>query len=213
MSDPNIQLMTEIRDEWGAQISRACQASSVRPEFIAALVAGESGGKVDAKRFEPAVLHALWEVLLGRKKNFGSILRSDLLVYALPAAIPASFSASDGRVALAPLLTPALERIDNLSTSWGLTQIMGYQVLERYSGIASTEDLILPARSLVLTLRLLAQFALQFELGLSTDFSDLFACWNTGSPAGKTADPEYIPRGLARMEIYAQLPPPAEAST
>lgn len=210
--DPNVQLMTEIRSEWGPEIAWACQNSSVQPEFLAALIANESGGKADAKRFEPNVLIDLWEVLLQRKTAYGSIGRNDLLLYALPGAIPAiSRSDVSGLDSIAAIFAPAFQRIDNLATSWGLTQVMGYHVLENWSGIVRTEDLILPSRALPFTLRMLARFSLKFGLNLATDAAELFDCWNTGEPNGKTADPEYKPRGLSRMGLYAQLPtsPPA----
>ena len=196
-----LKLMTEIRDEWGEVIAATCRASSIPPPFIAALIAEESGGKIDAKRFEPGTLHALWEVIMGRKADFGTISREDILLYALPVPAPPLNNLDT----LAKLFKP----IDDLASSWGLTQIMGYHVLERCSGIVTTLDLTLPGRSLPLTLRLLAQFALRFQLNLAKEFSEMFSCWNTGEPNGKTADPQYIPRGLARMALYAQLPPPA----
>jgi hypothetical protein len=197
--DPNIELMTEIRDKWSDVIDSTCRASSIPPAFIASLIAEESGGKIDAKRFEPGVLHSLWSVLMGRAASLGSIGRRDLLLYVMPT----------GTTIVDNIETVAkfFAGIDDLATSWGLTQIMGYHVLERWTGIVTTLDLALPARSLPLTLRLLAQFALRFQLSLAKDFSEMFSCWNTGEPNGKTADPEYIPRGLARMAIYGQLPP------
>lgn len=201
--DPNAQLMAEIRDQWGDEISQACQASSVQPAFLAALIANESGGIVDAKRFEPGVLHALWEVLLGRKATYGSISRNDLFLYALPGSVPAI---SGDRASITVLFSTALERVDDLATSWGLTQVMGYHVLEVTSGLQTTSDLLIPPKSLSYTLRLLAQFALRFDLDLSKDISELFDCWNTGEPHGQTADPQYTSRGLSRMAIYAALP-------
>ena len=194
-----LNLLTEIRGEWGDVIAATCRASSIPESFLAALVAEESGGKIDAKRFEPGVLHEIWDVIMGRKPAFGSIPREAILLYALPVPAPPLNNIET----LAKLFKP----IDDLASSWGLTQIMGYHVLERWTGIATTLDLTLPARSLPLTLRLLAQFALRFQLNLAKDFSEMFSCWNTGEPNGKTADPEYIPRGLARMALYAQLPP------
>src|SRR5216684_9160825 len=75
------ELMQFVKSVWYTTIMGACEASSIPPAFLAALIAGESGGKNDAKRFEPAVLHALWEVLLGRKAAFGSIGRADLVAF------------------------------------------------------------------------------------------------------------------------------------
>jgi hypothetical protein len=48
MTDPNIALMNTIRAKWGASIDAACALSSVKPEFLAALIANESGGNPDA---------------------------------------------------------------------------------------------------------------------------------------------------------------------
>lgn len=211
-TDPQLELklMTEIRDEWGSIIAWVCRNSSVSPAFLAALIAEESGGKPDEKRFEPGVLHALWEVLLGREEAYGSIGRGDLLLYVLPKSVPAI---SNDLAAVITLFSAAFHRVDNLATSWGLTQVMGYHVLEGSFGLQSTDDLILPSRQLPVTLRLLAQFAIHFKLNLAADYGALFTCWNTGRPDGKTADPEYASRGLARMQIYAQLPPAPEATS
>jgi hypothetical protein len=203
--DLNLQLMTEIRDQWGGNISAACQASSVPPAFLAALVANESGGKPDAKRFEPNVLADLWQVLLGRKATYGSIIRADLYLYALPEAVP---QLSRAEPAIDAIFSATFQRIDGLATSWGLTQVMGYHVLERLSSLQHAEDLIVPSNCLPQTVRMLAQFAVDFSLSLAADFQQLFACWNTGKPNGKTADPDYVSRGLARMRLYSQLPPP-----
>ena len=203
--DLNVQLMSEIRDQWSGEIYRACQASSVPPAFLAALVANESGGKKDAKRFEPNVLADLWQVLLGRKGTYGSIIRADLYLYALPEALP-QLSRSDP--AIDAIFSAAFQRIDGLATSWGLTQVMGYHVIERLSTLQRAEDLTDPSNCLPYSVRLLANFAIEFGLSLASDFQQMFACWNTGKPNGKTADPDYVSRGLARMRLYSQLPPP-----
>ena len=63
---------------------RSSAASSVPASFLGALVANESGGNVLAKRFEPAVLAHLWEVLLGRKAAYGTIGRTDLVAFVQP---------------------------------------------------------------------------------------------------------------------------------
>jgi len=52
----------------------------------------------------------------------------------------------------------------------------------------------------------LADFAARNTLDLTRDFSQLFDCWNTGRPHAPTADPQYIPNGLRRMELYKALP-------
>jgi len=200
------QLMAEIRDEWGATIGVACQASSVPPAFLAALVANESGGDPNASRFEPGVLAAIWQVLLGRKATYGSIGRDDLLLYVLPGSVPAI---SGDPAAVAALFSGAFKRVGDLATSWGLTQVMGYHVLEETAGVTLTEDLAIFSKALPATLRLLSQFAQRFGLDLTKDFRELLTCWNTGEPNGKTADPDYVDKGIRRMGIYAQFEPAA----
>ncbi len=192
------ELMQFVKSVWYTTIMGACEASSIPPAFLAALIAGESGGKNDAKRFEPAVLHALWEVLLGRKAAFGSIGRADLVAFVsglsdIPAATPTI------------LPTDSYQRLDSLATSWGLTQIMGYHVLERTMD-RSVDSLRNPTQGLLVSNKLLTIFAVHFQLDVAKDFEQLFRCWNTGQPDGKTFDPAYVNNGLTRMAIWTSLP-------
>lgn len=183
--DPNIALMQSIEEKWGVAISAACKSSSVPPEFVAALIANESGGDPTKDRFEPGVLTSLWQVLMGRSGSFGSIKLADLLLFAAGRSLNSSFLA-----------------IDNLATSWGLTQIMGYEGIA--FGVPIT-DLQMPATSLGITLRMLGQFASRFQLDMTRDFDEMFRCWNSGRPHAVTSDPNYSPNGLARMAIYKGL--------
>jgi hypothetical protein len=190
-------LMQSIKTQWGGTIVAACASSSVPPAFVAALIAGESGGDTNAKRFEPGVLARLWEVLLGRKAAFGSIGRTDLVLYVTNlGALTAVRTPGD-------LPADAFQRVDALATSWGLTQIMGYHAIEFHSTVAS---LTLPLVHLSTALNLLTQFAHRFQLDVTKDFEELFRCWNTGEPDGKTFDPAYVNNGLTRMAVWTSLP-------
>jgi len=206
------ELMQSIKAKYGAAIAAAVAggasampASSVPPSFLAALIANESGGDANARRFEPGVLSALWQVLLGRKAAYGSIGARDLIQFL-------TGGAAASMVAAQSLPADAFQRLDALATSWGLTQIMGYEVLMlQYSAIFSavvrgTVSLKDTDLSLRLTIKMLADFAQRWNLSLSTDADRLFDCWNTGRPHAVTADPNYIPQGLARMKIYEALP-------
>ena len=82
------------------------------------------------------------------------------------------------------------------ATSWGLTQIMG----EDYDGVPSV--LANPAVNLLTAVDLLEEFMHRFQL-LPTEFERLFKCWNTGSPVGRTYDPNYVANGLARIAAYS----------
>jgi hypothetical protein len=193
------QLMQSIKEKWSTSILAAAGVSSVPAAFLAALIANESGGDANAKRFEKNVLATLWEVLLGRKANYGSIGRTDVVGYIAdlpPGAIHA------------PSVLPAdaFQRVDALATSWGLTQIMGYHVLEPDISLGSLENVKSGPGNLLGATRLLAQFAHRYQLDLATDFPPLFACWNTGAPdPAKTFDSHYVSNGLERMKLYAQL--------
>jgi hypothetical protein len=210
VNDPDAVLMSMIHQKWGPEIAQACSVrgtwnvSAIPQAFLAALVANESGGNPDARRFEKGVLAALWEVLAGRSAAYGSIHRSELVAYV---TVPPLSDPPAGGIPAA--VTAALLRLDGLATSWGLTQIMGYEALAMNTPIA---NLKWPNASLLWTLRMLRDFEHRWKLPDGVDCEEMFRCWNTGRPHAPTADPNYVPRGLARMKIYAALlgdvPPP-----
>lgn len=178
--------MQNIKTLWGAAIDAAAGVSSVPASFLAALIGNESGGNPAAKRFEPKVLLALWEVLLARKAAYGSIGRGDLVNF------------------LASMQVDAFQRLDSLATSQGLTQIMGYEAISFHlDSAAALQD---PAKELVITTKMLAEYAQRDQFDLAVDFSEMFDCWNTGRPHAPTFDPQYIPNGLARKAVYEALP-------
>jgi|SRR5579884_995801 hypothetical protein len=208
------ELIAKIHAEAGELIADACRSSSVKPEFLAALIANETGaqfseggllGASHARRFEKAVLAALWEVLMGRKAAYGSIGRKDLLLYLLSGKVARDGAGEGPSTVPAAIPADSLLRLDRLASSAGLTQVMGYHVLEEASGCDSVEDLTVPARALRESIRLLAEFAQRYQLDLAAEFPPLFTCWNTGSPNGKTFDPGYVANGLRRMQLYKDL--------
>jgi len=66
-------------------------------------------------------------------------------------------------------------------------------------------DLLEPRFHYHLANQLLAEFAESYQLDLAREFGELFHCWNTGRPDGRTTDPAYVEKGLTRMEIYREL--------
>jgi hypothetical protein len=207
VNDTNeVALMTRIRSAWGTAIAQACAASSVPPSFLAALIANESGGNANARRFEKGVLDSLWEVLLGRAPAYGSLKRDDLLRFIQPPALPpvgSSVTVATATVGGAPQLPDSMQRLDSLATSYGLTQVMGYEAITFHlDGVTRLQD---PDGELPISLNMLADFARRFGLDLAADFPEMFDCWNTGRPHRPTADPQYIPNGLARKAIYEGL--------
>ena len=195
---PEETLMQTIKTRWGAAIEDACHTSSVPPAFLAALVANESGGNPDAKRFEPHVLAALWEVLQGRKATFGSIGRADLLAYICSVFGPSNQPGAEA-------IRAALQRLDGLASSWGVTQVMGYHVISRTITLTA-DQLANPAIALPLSIKMLADFAQRFQLDVTREFDLLFACWNCGHPdPSDTFDKNYCAKGVARMQLYEKL--------
>jgi hypothetical protein len=184
------ELMQSIKTKWGDLLDSACKTSSVPPAFLAALVANESGGNPDAKRFEPGVLAQLFAVLLNRKAFYGSIARDNIIAFAQGVSVTVNMQ--------------FIVALDQLSTSWGLVQVMGYEAIALHTnGVAALQS---PASEMAVATRMLADFSRRYQLDLAKDFSELFGCWNTGRPHSPTADPNYIPNGLARMELYRALP-------
>ena len=188
----DLELMQDIKTRFGAVIAAACSVSSVPPAFIAALIANESGGNVNAKRFEHTVLAALWEVLLGRKAAYGSIARASLVGYVAGVPVPTINVPAN-------LPANAFQRVDALATSWGLTQIMGYHALE--FGV-TIDALISPEDGLPIATKMLSGFARSFNLDVTKDFEAMLRCWNGGHPTAQTFDPQYVPNGLARMNLW-----------
>jgi hypothetical protein len=187
-------LMTAIQKQFGPLLDSAEKASGISAAFFAALIANETGGKPDATRFEPAVFTALSEVLLGRKANYGSIGAQDLAAWVDPGAGPAGLQTT--------VAVTVLKKLADLATSWGLTQIMGYEAIAYRTSI---DDLRTPLSSMTRTAIMLKDFAKRNNLDVAQNFTELFDCWNTGRPHAPTADPTYIPDGLARMALYQSL--------
>jgi hypothetical protein len=186
-------LMRRIYQRWGSLINTtigtspippeflaAFGTSPIPPEFLAALIANESGGEDTASKFEPTVFSQLQAVRDGKVKTFGSLDQKRL--------------AGQQDVTLRAM-----------ATSYGLLQIMGYNGPTGTRGNPLPELLIIPQRNLIAGRDLLLQFCREFYLNPREDFHDLFRCWNTGRPDGKTTDPQYVPNGRRRMEIYRQI--------
>ena len=137
----------------------------------------ESGGADGSKRFEPEVYGHLVRVQVGMETYYGSLKRADLR------------NLSD-------------EALRGLATSWGPTQIMGYNAIAHGVDYLALDT---PPVSMELTVKIILDDARRFRLDPSKDFGALLKCWNTGGPSGKTFDPLYVLKGMQRLRLYAEV--------
>lgn len=191
-------------------IAKAVASTPLPGALLAALAANESGGNPEASCFEPEVYGHLKAVASGATTAFGSIVWNNLFPACQESLQPGSpdlrarFAAlpSQHDEALRAITGAEEEALHGLASSWGFTQIMGYQVIGHQ---AEVRDLLDPDFHFRFAVKLLSDFARRFRLRLSRDFEDLFRCWNTGRPNGKTFDPEYVAKGLRRMKLYQEI--------
>lgn len=183
------QLMLSIKQKYSAAMQQALPGGCpITEPFLAALIANESGGDPAAKHPEAQVLLELAQVMAGQRAAYGSIGGNDLRAWLR----------ANGTDIVVALL--------NLSTSWSLTQIMGYEAV---AGSYPLSDIAGPdfARHCSLCVAMLVMFAREWRLTWDPfPAVSLFHCWNSGRPTGPTTDPEYAAKGLARMAIYEALP-------
>jgi hypothetical protein len=183
--DDDRRLMRRIYYQWDEALRDACRWSSVPAEFLATLIANESGGEPGRTQFQPQVYRGLLAVRSGEQLHYATVTREDLRVV------------KD-------------EQLMEYAATYGLTQIMGCQVLRDR---VSPHRLLEPEFNLRKSLQLLAIFAEYCQLDLGTEFEELLRCWNTGRPDGVTADPEYVQNGLRRMAVYRELSRPIAVTT
>ncbi len=209
ISDLELTLMSRIHTRWSADIITATHASSVSPAFLAALTANESGGDPAARAFEPEVYRSLRAVITGEAPSYGGIVAQDLFSAFAENFRPPTHAREEAPQATAEIRLPLHtltagqeDALKQMATSWGLTQIMGYQILGRKKTV---QDLLNPLLHFQYAVSLLEELGRRFALDLSNDFTSLFQCWNSGHPGGKTFDPQYVPRGMQRMTLYEEL--------
>lgn len=203
------KLMARVFARCHAAILVACPAYWAPPEFLGALTAIESGGNIDAVRFEPAVYQHLLAVITGEAPAYGSIRAQDLaqnlgnVLHPKADEFHAQFlGQAFGSVHRLELTCLEDEALRELATSWGYTQIMGYHMVGRRGTV---RDLLDPCQHFRIALELLKQFCTRYDLDPRRDFEEMFRCWNAGRPDGQTHSPHYAEDGLGRMKIYREL--------
>ncbi len=204
-------LLERVFDRCQRYLEPACRTSSVPVEFLAALTANESAGNLNAYRFEPAVYLHLKAVASGQSPAYGSVHAPDLerevedrlhpkAAEFHPRYLTVPFGANHAQ----ELAAVEDDLLRELSTSWGFTQIMGYHVLGRTGNAPRVRDLLDPELHYRIAIELLAEFAQDYKLDLAREREEMFCCWNTGRPYGKTFDPDYVKNGLRRMAAYRE---------
>lgn len=172
----------------GPVIGAAFACSSISSALVAALVANESDGNPGRTRYEPTELGRFAEVLAARQTSYQGISGATLTNAIFAASVPG-----------------AVRKLIDLCTSWGPLQIMGWQSLK---GKYPLSDLQILDKHFFKAYALLRDFQIDFPQAAAeneTGQRALAICWNTGSPFGKTADPNYADRAIARMNIYEGL--------
>lgn len=191
MTDP--ELMAAIHSKYGSWINQAAEGTPFPPALLAALTANESGLDESAARFEPSAYESLSFVVIGKKAEYQGIGALDLTKY------------------LENLTPPAtVLSMVNLATSWGPTQIMGWQALKRGYAIAELTNL---ETHYLRATDVLRDIGRQFNTILpppggqvaADGWAAWFHCWNAGSPTGKTFDPNYPANGVRRLALYESL--------
>src|ERR1700690_2893602 len=182
-----LALMQRVKSVCGSWIDEAVAGTPYPAALLAALAANETGGDPTKSRFESNVFGQLCQVVTNGPPFFGSIERSVLL---FGAQLP-------GGEAIHAILY-----LRNLATSWGPTQIMGYQAIAGKYDLAELTSLNTHFHH---TIEMLEGFRKSFHLLTADPWDPFFRCWNTGRPDGKTFDPAYTANGLARIQIYESL--------
>lgn len=204
-ASPEASLMKLISTRFGALIAESVAGTRLPAAFLAALIANESAGDANAKRFEPKHFAEIMLVLSAQKVGFDPTGLSRVLG---PNEILRYVSPDPAIAGVRLTFQQSLARAVQLSTSWGLTQIMGWNFLEqdRTNWLPPAPDKQLQMTMILLTIR--ASFwhldvGADPARGAGGDHEKLFASWNAWVPdPAKTYDPQYCAKGLSRMAIY-----------
>lgn len=219
---PEETLAKHVHDVCGPWIDEAVAGTPYPASLLGALSANESGGDPAKSRFEPAIFGKLARVIVGHdaahEAHFGSIGAQDLKAWCDPVVPIVGGEHVETVVTTRRPFDQSLLALVNLATSWGPTQIMGYEAL---AGNFDLSDLVDLKKHYPHAVRMLADFEKRFNLPPSLsprpaaplggpgpdigDWSSYFHCWNAGSPNAPTADPNYTANGLARMKLYEQV--------
>lgn len=161
-----------IYNQYNVYIESAIRGTEIPPSYLASLISLESypPGNWDSERFEPKVYERL--ILLKEKgKSFGNIPRKKIIHL-------------------------SEEEIRKLSTSYGLTQIMGYHCLDLGCSIEDLKG----SDHLLWSIAYIRKHYLKYVK--EKKWEECFRLHNTGNPYGKTHNKDYVQKGILRMKYY-----------
>jgi hypothetical protein len=178
------ELAAQIFNRFDKDIFTATLGTNVPPRFVAGLIGNEAGRnyktgeiKPEAERFEHGVFNHLIAVRDGHQKKYGAIVQADLK------------DASD-------------DAIKALSTSYGVTQIMGWHCIHNLH--CTIADLRNPDKHLFYTVKLLQLNGFPRNATDSRMDREMRE-WNSGSETGKTYHENYVPNAQQVRKYYAEL--------
>ncbi|MCB1164987.1 MAG: hypothetical protein KDK37_04590 [Leptospiraceae bacterium] len=165
-------LMLHIYHSLNEEIASAVEGTEIPAEYLAALISLEShpAGNRDSQRFEPGVYERLLDLKYSGEP-FGYIPRNQVQ------------DLSD-------------DKIHQLATSYGLTQIMGYHCLQLGCSI---DDLKGEFHLMWAVAYIREHYGKKIA---ERDWEACFRIHNTGRADGTTSRKDYVERGLKRMEYY-----------
>lgn len=166
--------MYHIYNLYNKKIQEAVSGTEIPSSYLAALISLESypPGNWVSERFEPKVYDRLIQ-LRDNGKSFANINREKLR------------KISDTEIRM-------------LSTSYGLTQIMGYHCLD----LGCSIDDLKSSDHLLWSIAYIRKHYLKYII--EKKWEECFRLHNTGNPYGKTHNKDYVEKGIVRMKYYEQ---------
>lgn len=213
MSYTKKDVLREIHDEYLQYVMPHTRGTVVKSTLCAPMIPQEAGrdrhtGKINplAVRFEPGVFRNLSAI---RDRGYYATRKG-------------RFTSYNGiRQAHVAGISEAALR--NLSSSWGITQCMGYYVLNFFKDADGTPVTIAELRSnekhfhYVIQLLCNTKDATADILGFNTAlerhkadrleyyFERILRRWNAGSPIAPTYDPNYVKNGLSYLHLWLDM--------
>lgn len=166
-------------ENYSAEVDKYASQFDIPPQYCKSLIMLEcSGRKPSPSRFEEHVYQTLKQVKSGYRKNYGTITSSML-----------KSTTNDG--------------LQNLASSWGPFQIMGYKCLELHITVSELRG----EKAVYWGMKWIATN--YGDVLREHRYRDAFHIHNTGRPfpkngSSKTFDPDYVTRGIKYMEFFKE---------